>query len=110
VIVAIERHTRGNALLLSNEDGWSVEVSPGDDLVLGRGDDTAAPIPHVATDRRHARVRYEGTTCTVEDLGSTSGTYLNGELVRKPTELADGDQLRIGPFTVTVKVTRTRRS
>jgi pSer/pThr/pTyr-binding forkhead associated (FHA) protein len=103
VTVAIEKHTRGKPVLLTHEGGWSIWIAPGDDLVLGRGADTAAPIPHIATDRRHARLRYEGASVTVEDLGSTSGTYVNGELVREPHPLADGDVLKIGPFEVSVQ-------
>ena len=103
MILAIEKHTRGRPVLLAHEGGWSMWIAPGDDVVLGRAPDTRAPIPHIATDRRHARVRYEGTSITIEDLGSTSGTYLNGNLVRQPEPLADGDVIRIGPFEVSVQ-------
>ncbi len=100
--MAIERRTHAGPLLLVNDEGWSLRVKPGDDLVLGRGKDTALPIPHVATDRRHVRVHHDGERCTIEDLGSTSGTYLNGLLVRGAEALALGDVIRIGPFEVTV--------
>ena len=32
----------------------------------------------------------------LEDLGSTNGTYLNGEPVRGPQPLHVGDKIRIG--------------
>jgi pSer/pThr/pTyr-binding forkhead associated (FHA) protein len=32
----------------------------------------------------------------LEDLGSTNGTYLNGEPVRGPQALQSGDRIRIG--------------
>lgn len=101
--MALEKRTKG-ALLLTHEDGWSLRIEPGDDLVLGRAPDTAAPIPHLATDRRHARVRHSGTSCTIEDLGSTSGTYLNDHLVQKPESISSGDVIRIGPFQVVVSM------
>jgi pSer/pThr/pTyr-binding forkhead associated (FHA) protein len=90
------------ALLLSNAGGWSLRIKPGDDVVLGRGEDTAHPIPDKLTDRRHVRVRYAGGRCTIEDLKSTSGTYLNGKLVHQPEPLAEGDVIRIGPFEISV--------
>ena len=99
--MAIEKRSRG-ALILEGDGGWNVRVQPGDDLVLGRGEDTAAPIPHIAADRRHARVRYSKEGCTIEDLGSTSGTYLNDHLVQQPEVISSGDVIRIGPFTITI--------
>ena len=32
----------------------------------------------------------------IEDLGSTNGTYLNGEALTGPQPLHDGDRIRIG--------------
>jgi pSer/pThr/pTyr-binding forkhead associated (FHA) protein len=102
VIVAIEKRTNKGAILLSHEDGWTLRVEPGDDVVLGRSTETKAPIPHVAADRKHARVRWSGADCTIEDLGSTSGTYVNDKIVHQPVVLAAGDVVAIGPFRVTV--------
>ena len=47
---------------------------------------------------RHARVVIEGGQYWLEDLGSTNGTFLNGDLVNRVTELAlrDGDVLTLG--------------
>ena len=37
-----------------------------------------------------------GTSMVLEDLGSTNGTYLNGEPLRGPQPLHVGDRIRIG--------------
>ena len=37
-----------------------------------------------------------GTTATVEDLGSKNGTFLNGQRLHQPAVLADGDEIWIG--------------
>lgn len=100
--MAIEKRSRG-ALLLTNDDAdWRLRVAVGDEVILGRGKETALPVPSIATDREHARVRFTNEGCTVEDLGSTSGTYLNGRQIRKAEPIAAGDVIRIGPFEIVV--------
>jgi pSer/pThr/pTyr-binding forkhead associated (FHA) protein len=49
--------------------------------------------------RRHARVSVAGATITIEDLGSTNGTFVNGAKIEAPTTLAPGDTVRIGATT-----------
>ena len=54
--------------------------------------------------RRHARLRVEGATVTIEDLGSLNGTRLDGlELTEgEPIPLKDGSSLALGAVTVVV--------
>ncbi len=49
--------------------------------------------------REHARLRREGWRVILEDLGSTNGTFLNGERVLNPMELRDEDRIGIGDVT-----------
>src|SRR5436853_4192307 len=53
--------------------------------------------------RVHARV-YRDTSgqLTVEDLGSTNGTFVNGNRISSPTPLRPGDELRVGQTTLNV--------
>ncbi|XXX72699.1 sigma 54-interacting transcriptional regulator [Sorangium sp. So ce134] len=52
-------------------------------VVLGRGGVAGVPlVDDSLMSRRHARIAYDGTTWTVEDLGSTNGTSVNGEPIR----------------------------
>ena len=53
-------------------------------------------IDRTEVSRCHARIVVEGTTATVEDLGSKNGTYLNGRRLLQPAVLADGDEIWIG--------------
>jgi hypothetical protein len=46
--------------------------------------------------RRHARVRTGGGAVTVEDLGSSNGTFVNGERISRAVELAAGDEIQVG--------------
>jgi pSer/pThr/pTyr-binding forkhead associated (FHA) protein len=51
--------------------------------------------------RYHAWVTYEGGKFWLEDLGSTNGTLLNGEIVEKREELSSGDKIKIGETEMT---------
>src|SRR3954453_23252058 len=44
----------------------------------------------------HASLTFDGSTCTVEDLGSTNGTYVNEERLTAARQLGPADKLRIG--------------
>ena len=46
--------------------------------------------------RRHTAIRAAGGRITVEDLGSSNGTYVNGAQVTGEVELADGDEVQVG--------------
>lgn len=64
------------------------------EVVLGRTrGDIVIDLDSVS--RRHARIRMEDGKWTVEDLGSTNGTYVNDDPVES-VPLANGDILRVG--------------
>jgi hypothetical protein len=63
--------------------------------VIGRGTDADIRLPDTGVSRKHVDVVLENGVATVEDLGSTNGTLVNGRRIsRQP--LADGDVIRIG--------------
>ena len=68
--------------------------------VVGREQDAALWIDHASVSRRHARIVIADGKATLEDLESKNGTYLNGEGIRRPAPLSDGDEVRIGPETM----------
>ncbi len=70
-----------------------------DGLILGRGADASAILPDASVSRRHAVLRQTDSGWRVEDLGSRSGSFLNGRLF-KAEDLVFGDLLRIGPFSL----------
>ncbi|MGH9070587.1 MAG: FHA domain-containing protein, partial [Acidimicrobiales bacterium] len=45
---------------------------------------------------RHARVWRQGDANWIEDLGSTNGTLLNGQVLKGPSPLRPGDRVQIG--------------
>jgi type VII secretion-associated serine protease mycosin len=65
--------------------------------LIGRDADCAvALIGDGTVSRRHAVVRNDGRRVTVEDAGSSHGTYLNGAYVTGPTPVHRGDVLQVG--------------
>ncbi|HVZ48906.1 MAG TPA: trypsin-like peptidase domain-containing protein [Gemmatimonadaceae bacterium] len=52
---------------------------------------------------RHAEVRVAGDRATLHDLGSTNGTYVNGQRVTGERALSDGDVLSFGADGPTVE-------
>jgi pSer/pThr/pTyr-binding forkhead associated (FHA) protein len=66
---------------------------------IGRAVECEVVITSKSVSREHARLTLDGRHWSVEDLGSTNGTYLNGERVIARRELRDGDSLRVGEIS-----------
>lgn len=64
-------------------------------LRLGRSPDNDVILRDPATSGHHARLERRAETFWVVDLGSTNGTFVNGESVQEK-ELHTGDRITIG--------------
>jgi DNA-binding winged helix-turn-helix (wHTH) protein len=84
-------------------DGRQTALTLGEN-VLGRAADAEIWIDVAGVSRRHACIRVEGHQASVEDLGSKNGTFLNGQPVRGPVPLVDGDQIRLGTVVITFRI------
>jgi ABC-type multidrug transport system ATPase subunit/pSer/pThr/pTyr-binding forkhead associated (FHA) protein len=65
---------------------------------LGRDASNRVHLDHPSVSRRHARMDQTPTGHRLTDLGSTNGTFLNGQRLRAPSPVKDGDVIQIGPF------------
>lgn len=81
--------------------------------ILGRKSDSDIPIPpldvkqldevYYDVSRHHARVASEPEQCTIEDLYSTNGTKVDGNVLEahKPQKLEDGSKVEMGRLSLT---------
>jgi class 3 adenylate cyclase len=73
------------------------------ELLIGRADaDITIDDPLVS--RRHALVRPGAGVIEIEDLGSTNGTWVNGERIAEPRQLMRGDTVAVGTTLIEVEV------
>lgn len=65
------------------------------EIHIGRGSDLDMVLVEDMVSRRHARITTHGGEFTIEDLGSTNGTFVNGEKISR-AKLKDGDRILVG--------------
>ncbi len=75
-------------------------------LAVGRSRTCDVPIKDPSVSRRHAELAPGGGKIQVRDLGSSNGTFVNGQRVTESAELADGDTLALGDADLVVRVAR----
>ena len=81
--------------LQSKSGEHSVDIVPGQTVVIGRAVTTDLPIYDPTVSRRHAELVHTNDGVTVRDLGSSNGTFVNGNRVTE-TSLSDGDAVTFG--------------
>jgi pSer/pThr/pTyr-binding forkhead associated (FHA) protein len=70
-----------------------------DRTTLGRRPYNDIVIDNLAVSGEHAAIVISGTDVTLEDLGSTNGTYVNGKAVKKQA-LQNGDTVEVGKYKI----------
>jgi DNA-binding winged helix-turn-helix (wHTH) protein len=80
----------------------SLPLADGEHLA-GRDDECALVIDAGTVSRRHARITVASGTGTIEDLGSTNGTHVNGIRISGPTRFSPGDELSLGSEKLQVR-------
>jgi pSer/pThr/pTyr-binding forkhead associated (FHA) protein len=65
------------------------------EIVVGRASELDMVLVEDMVSRRHARILCTETQILIEDLGSTNGTFVNGEKISRAS-LKEGDRVLIG--------------
>ena len=76
-------------------EGTVINLSEGVQT-LGREAQSTVVIAEPQASRVHAEFKCERGRTVVKDLGSTNGTFVNGQKILNPTTLSEGDEVLIG--------------
>ena len=76
------------------------------ETLVGRGSRVAFFLDEPSVSREHALIRRVGDKVSVTDLGSSNGTFVNGDRVVKTRGLDLGDTIRLGAAELKFGVTR----
>jgi serine/threonine protein kinase len=82
--------------------GGEFPIDRGREIIIGRSSDLDMVLVEEMVSRRHAKVSFFDDL-VVEDLGSSNGTFVNGERVQRAV-LKDGDRILIGTSILRVVV------
>lgn len=88
------------------QGGWRLTIVQGEDAGqsyalgaqarLGRNADNEIRLNDLQASRYHALIQRQQNNYMIMDQGSGNGTYVNGQLIHRPTPLAPGDVITIG--------------
>jgi pSer/pThr/pTyr-binding forkhead associated (FHA) protein len=105
----------GTTLMFSSPDGSKLEIPAKDEVVIGREDPLSEVFPDVdltglgglehGVSRKHAVIHRAAAGCTVEDMGSTNGTYVNKKRIQPhvPQSIKPGDEVRFGKLALSLQ-------
>ena len=85
-------------IIVTHEDNAvdEFEFEPGHEVIsIGRRSDNDVAIPNLSISGNHAKICLEDGEAFLEDLSSTNGSYINGEVVKRRT-VQSGDDIILG--------------
>jgi len=75
--------------------GGEFPLKPNKQVIIGRSSDLDMVLVEDMVSRKHAKITCQDGKVLIEDLGSTNGTFVNGEKIRQ-SRLKEGDRILIG--------------
>jgi len=78
------------------------KIKERDVITIGRSSDNDLVINNIKVSRKHAKLEKSGNEWFIEDLGSSNGTFLNGEKVKK-IKITPKDVLTIGGIPLNIE-------
>ncbi|QDT56816.1 Phosphoserine phosphatase RsbU [Caulifigura coniformis] len=84
-------------LLLTGGESKAFELDV-NEVVVGRLPECEIHLDSNMISRKHARLRRNGSTIVLEDLGSGNGTFVNGQRISGAVTLQHDDRVKFGPL------------
>lgn len=81
-------------VLQGPDKGYTIQILD-ESTILGRHSEQVSLSDNTIS-RQHSRLEHDDQGWQIVDLGSSNGTYVNGERINGPTRLKHGDQIKIG--------------
>jgi pSer/pThr/pTyr-binding forkhead associated (FHA) protein len=97
------RKGAGHLVIVAPADQKGRSFDLNGELTVGRAAGCQVALEDNYVSQLHARVFTRDGGVWVEDLGSTTGTYLNDQRVSAPLALRRGDQLKVGSTVMELK-------
>lgn len=72
--------------------GQSLSITK--ETMIGRSAESDIRLTGIEVSRKHCRI-IPGEGLVIDDLGSRNGTFVNGERLKEPTALKDGDVITV---------------
>lgn len=91
-------------IIAGPDKGRVFPFQEGQELLLGRGVDTTTRLADPYASRHHCRLKIENGAVVLSDLGSTTGTRVNGVDVGQPQTLAAGDVITVGATELRLEI------
>lgn len=80
------------------------------EVVIGRSSYCSLVLENETLSRVHAALRVVDEGVELCDLGSSNGTFVNGAMIKGPTLVRPGDDIRLGRVKIWIEVQSTRVS
>lgn len=72
------------------------------EIIIGRSSDLDMVLVEDMVSRRHAKITTTDAEITIQDVGSTNGTFVNGEKIAGRARLSEGDRILVGTSIIKV--------
>lgn len=86
----------------SGPNPGTVYALESDQIIIGRDSSNEIPVNDAEVSRRHARLAFQGGKYVLDDMGSTNGTFVNGQRLTGPRVLKSGEVISLGEQIVFV--------
>jgi len=85
-------------VLFPLELNQSIDLGNAPSFILGRSQETDISIPDELVSRHHCEISWDGRHVTIQDLGSTNGTFVDGLRLeaRSTREIGPENRLQVG--------------